>query len=394
MAVNLVSLVMDVLTPDIIGKIANSLGLDRGMAQQATGASVPALLAAVAGAATRPGGANSLFNAVSGQDPGVLSNLAKTIDGSGQSLAEQGSGVLSSLLGGSTQSELANAIGKFTGVTAGKSSALLGLLSPIVLATLGKLRTSSGLDANGLVNLLASQKDNIAAALPAGLGNLLRGTNVLDGLGARPIPAAPAAAPTARPAPDRGSSFGWLTWAIPVLALLALGWYFFAPRAPKPPAPTTTTTTQPAPAEPKAAQPAPTEPKPAPTESTTTTQPATTTPATGTAASLTVDGVDLRASATSAIDDLKTSLQGVTDTASAQAALPKLQSSTEALEKVRGLTDKLSPEQKSTLAGLITAAMPTINPLIDKIMAIPGVSAIAKPAIDSLRTQLDALAKA
>jgi hypothetical protein len=49
--------------------------------------------------------------------------------------------------------------------------------------------------------------------------------------------------------------------------------------------------------------------------------------------------------------------------------------------------------QKSALAALITAVLPVINPLIDKVLAIPGVSGIAKPAIDSLRVQLDALAK-
>ena len=53
-----------------------------------------------------------------------------------------------------------------------------------------------------------------------------------------------------------------------------------------------------------------------------------------------------------------------------------------------------SRNRSRRLAALITAALPVINPLIDKVLAIPGVSDIAKPAIDSLRAQLDALAKA
>ena len=56
MAINLVSIVMQFLTPDMIGRIASALGLDRNSTQTAIGAAVPALLAALAGAAAKPGG--------------------------------------------------------------------------------------------------------------------------------------------------------------------------------------------------------------------------------------------------------------------------------------------------------------------------------------------------
>ena len=195
MATNLVSLVMDVLTPDIIARIAAALGLDRGTGQKAIGAAVPALLAAFAGAAAKPGGAGRLFDAVDQQGSGVLTNLAKTLDGSGPTaLAERGSGLLASLLGGSTQSELANAVGKFAGISEGKSSSLLGILGPIAMGALRKQQTASDLDASGLANLLASQGSNISAALPSGFANLLAGTDVLDSLGSRATAATAAAA--------------------------------------------------------------------------------------------------------------------------------------------------------------------------------------------------------
>jgi hypothetical protein len=44
MAINLVSLIMQFLTPDTIERIATALGLDRKIAQTAIGAVVPALL--------------------------------------------------------------------------------------------------------------------------------------------------------------------------------------------------------------------------------------------------------------------------------------------------------------------------------------------------------------
>jgi hypothetical protein len=44
MAVNLVSLIMQFLTPDMIGRIASALGLDRTNTQTAIGAAIPGWL--------------------------------------------------------------------------------------------------------------------------------------------------------------------------------------------------------------------------------------------------------------------------------------------------------------------------------------------------------------
>jgi hypothetical protein len=70
--------------------------------------------------------------------------------------------------------------------------------------------------------------------------------------------------------------------------------------------------------------------------------------------------------------------------------LPRLSSR----EKVRELSGKLPVDGKTALAALVTAARPSIDQLFDKVLAIPGVDAVAKPAIDALRAKLDALSKA
>jgi hypothetical protein len=56
MAINLVSYVMQFLTPDMIARIAAALGLRRQDAQGGVAAAVPALLATICGVATKPGG--------------------------------------------------------------------------------------------------------------------------------------------------------------------------------------------------------------------------------------------------------------------------------------------------------------------------------------------------
>src|SRR5215831_13025584 len=65
---------------------------------------------------------------------------------------------------------------------------------------------------------------------------------------------------------------------------------------------------------------------------------------------------------------------GITDAASAQAALPKLREVTTQIDKVDGLLAQLSPEQRKVLAGIVNPLMPSLNQLFDKVLAIPGVA--------------------
>src|SRR5262245_21321973 len=138
MAVNLVSLIMQFLTPDMIGRIASALGLDRNNTQAAIGAAVPGLLAGLTGVAAQPDGAKKLVEAVR-QQSGTLGNFASTIAAAGRSsLIEKGSQMLSSLLGGRDQTALAGAVGKYAGLGQNASASLLGMLAPVVMGTIGQ----------------------------------------------------------------------------------------------------------------------------------------------------------------------------------------------------------------------------------------------------------------
>jgi hypothetical protein len=242
------------------------------------------------------------------------------------------------------------------------------MLAPVVMGTIGQQRQEGrSLDASGITNLLASQNDSIAAALPAGFSNLLGGTSLLDALGgaarsatAAGSEAARVAGSTARAVADTGraaagaatsTARNWLYWLIPIVAVLALLIYLFA-----------------RPAEHVVQQ------------------------GVTTAQSLMVSGLDIGKQVTDSISSLRTTLGGITDVASAQAALPKLQEVTAQIDKVGGMTGQLSPEQRKLLAGLVNPLMPTLNQLFDKVLAIPGVAQMLKPTIDVLKDRLAALA--
>jgi hypothetical protein len=141
MATNLVSLVAQFLTPDVISRIASALGLDRNNVQTAIAAAVPALLAAFTGAATKPGGAQGLVDAVK-QQSSLLDGFSSMI-GAGQSsgqssLADKGATLLSSVIGGQDQSALAGAVSKFAGIGQNKGGSLLAMLTPLVMGVIGK----------------------------------------------------------------------------------------------------------------------------------------------------------------------------------------------------------------------------------------------------------------
>jgi hypothetical protein len=362
MATNLVSLVMQFLTPEMIGRVATALGLDRTLVQTAISAGVPGLLAGLSGVATQPGGAQKLVDAAK-QESGTLGKFADSLGGGGQSgIVERGSQLLASLLGARDQGALVSALGQFVGLGQAKSGSLMGMLAPIVMGTVAQQQGPRSLDASGIASLFASQKDNIASALPADFGKLLGGTNLLNALGGaarstasagtQATRAGSAAASAAENASQRAgvaasTSYTWLYWLIPVLAIAALLIYFLA-----------------RPAEQVAQQGAPM------------------------AQSIMVGGVDVSKQITDSIANLRSTLGGVTDASSTQAALPKLQDITKQIDQVDGLIGQMTPEQRKLLAGIVTPLMPTLNQLFDKVLGIPGASEVLKPTIELLKAKL------
>jgi hypothetical protein len=65
-----------------------------------------------------------------------------------------------------------------------------------------------------------------------------------------------------------------------------------------------------------------------------------------------------------------------------------VQEVTAQIDKIGGMLGQLSPDQRKVLAGLVGPAMPGLNQLFDKVLAIPGVGDVLKPTIDTLKTKL------
>ena len=380
MPINLPALVVRFLTPDVIGRIASALGIDRNMAQTAINAVVPSLLAGFGGVAAQPGGPQRLADAAAEQR-GTLGNFVGSLGTADQSsLIESGSSMLSSLLGASNRNALVGAISRFSGLGQHAATPLLGMMAPVVMDTIAQQQGSARtLDPDKIANLLAGQKDNIAAAMPPALRGMLSGTGLLDslggaarGAGAMGGDAARASSYAARDVANTGQRVGrsasnnWLYWLLPAAALAALLIYIVAK-----------------PTEPVVSQ-----------QNTAASQQQQNTAASQTTGvqSPTAAGIDVGKQLTDSVSGLRSTLGGITDAASAQAALPKLQESTTQLDKVNDMTQRLSTDQRKLVSGVAANELPGVNELFDKVLALPGLPDQLKPVIEALRTKLTSLA--
>jgi Bacterial protein of unknown function (DUF937) len=269
MAINLVSLVSQFLTPQLVGGLARALGINEAVAQKLAAAAIPAILASLGTAAAAPGGAQKVSDAVSMSDPDILTKLAGAISGGNTQFLNEGGKLLSGLLGGGGLSTLTGALSQFSGAPQPATQALLGTITHATVGTIGQQDPSNWSDPSAILSMLNSQKSAISAALPPELSKALGASGLLAGLGAAAAgaaqtatstvssaataasstasSAASSAARTAQtaasriPTPPAPTSSGFPMWAIVlivIVVLLAIWWFMTQNQKPAEPAKT------------------------------------------------------------------------------------------------------------------------------------------------------------
>ena len=232
MALNLIDLAKDYLTPDVISKLSGQIGETPAATERAIGAAVPSLAGVACNTASTPGGATKLLSllSTSGLDTGILSNFAGALTGGAATdgLLRTGNNLLGGLLGDKL-GPVANTIASFAGIQSSSATRLLGLLAPLLFGLLGKQVASGGVTASSLPGLLASHRDTIMKSAPPGLASALGLGSNSNICGAAP---APVVSPVAVPEKKAFPIWGWL---LPLLLLIAafLWWRSCNPSGPK-----------------------------------------------------------------------------------------------------------------------------------------------------------------
>ena len=72
--------------------------------------------------------------------------------------------------------------------------------------------------------------------------------------------------------------------------------------------------------------------------------------------------------------------------------LPKLRETVANLDDLGALAAKLPIEDQQKVATLVSGAMPAVNELCDKVLALPTVAGVARPLVESVRAKLGSIA--
>lgn len=256
MAINLVSLVQQFLTPQVVGNLARALGINEAIAQKLVAAAVPAILASLGTAAAAPGGAQKVSDAISNSDPDLLSKLSAAATGGNTRFLNDGATLLNGVLGGGGLASLAGALSQYSGAPHPATQSLLGAVTHAAIGTLGQQDPSNWSDPSAILSMFNSQKSAIAAALPGDVSRALGASGLLAGLGGAAAAAtqtatstvssaATAASSTASSAArsaqaaSRSSAFPmWAIILIVVVVLVAIYWFVTQSQKPAEPAKT------------------------------------------------------------------------------------------------------------------------------------------------------------
>jgi len=372
---NLVDLVKDQLTSQVLGNLGSLIGTNESQTRAATNAAVPALLGGLSKLASSQSGASQIASALGGLDLGALGNLAGLLGGSNASrMADQGGSLLGSLFGASATGKIVETLAGFLGMKPGIARSLLAYLAPVVLGMVAKQFSGGRADAAGLQRLFADQSTNIRNALPAGLS--LGDFGAVSGGGSRPAPA-PSHQPT-------GGGFpAWLPLVL--LPLLALGAWYLMNRDKmakqdggvmieevRKEGPITIDRTEVIEREGKKLIDEVTEtisidPK-------------------------FVEAARLATNSTELFGSLSKILGGVTNEDTARAAIPELEKLGPVLGGVQLEAEKLEGENKTAFAQFVSKNLGLLQKVIDTAMAIPGVKELLGPVVTPMVETIGKLA--
>ena len=383
MSVNLIDLVKSQLGGQALSQISGLLGESSDKTQMAVNGAIPALLGGLLGNASSGNGATNILSALNNIDDGVVGNFGNLLGNGQQStgLVDMGGKLLGSLLGGGNVGGLTNAISGFSGLGKGAAGSLLGLIAPLLMGVIKRqLAGSGGLNIGNLTGLLSSQKDNIASAMPAGLGQQLQSAGLgnlfggalgnLTGMGQQAVSSASSAVSQASNTVGRATTSATntvrnaannvptpraspLRWLAPLAIVLVAGWFLLN----------------------RANRPAVVEGG-----------------GTGTTtAEATTGDVDVARGFGDVFTSLTSTLNGIEDGASAEAALPQLEEISGQVNNLSGLFAGLPDTARTGVTSLINDNLSGLDDLVSRVTALPGVGSIVQTVLDNILETLRGL---
>lgn len=160
--------IMDMITQQLgssmVDQMAAKVGGDNDGVKRAAAMAVPMIMAALKRNSNSRSGAESLAKALDKghNDGGILGNLGSLLGGSSM---QNGGKILGHVFGGK-QDNMAQQLGKATGLGGKGAGDLMSMLAPMVMGALGKAKAQSGSGVSGLQDLLRNETQSIQKRQP------------------------------------------------------------------------------------------------------------------------------------------------------------------------------------------------------------------------------------
>jgi OOP family OmpA-OmpF porin len=172
---NLLSAAKAYLTPDVVRNASVMTGESEPATRQAMQGGFASVFAGLTNMASTSEGASTLGTLT--QEPvfgKLLGNVSSSFSGGSETngLINSGQNLLGRIFGDRI-SGVTDAVARSSGISPSSSGKLMAMLAPLAIGVLGKHAAARGLNPSGLANSLMEQKNEFAAAAPAGLSKLL-----------------------------------------------------------------------------------------------------------------------------------------------------------------------------------------------------------------------------
>lgn len=385
---------VDMLKNQMAGEVTKQLGGMLGTSEADTGnlvkASLPAILAGLGSVASKKDGADKLAQAIGGIDPGMLGNLGKMLGGAD---AKKGGDLLSSLLGNNMLTSLLPLLAKFVKLDPALITKALGLIAPLVLSSIGSAFKGQKIDGGSISKLFSEQKGNIASAIPAGLS--LASIPGLDSLGDVGKMASKAVNQAGKAAQEASGGLGKLL--LPLLALAAIigGIIWYMNNGAKKVEDVAKGAAKMGEQAVKAGEKAVAGVAGAAKDVVKAGEQAVAGAADAAKdmiGDISVPGFsDLQKGFTGMFDSVGPKLQGIKDAASAEAALPDLESAMTGLDGMVKTLGGMPEVAKSAVSTMVKGQLDKLAPVIDGILGMPGMGEKVVAVLNSLKDKLSGL---
>jgi OmpA-OmpF porin, OOP family len=181
MASNLLTLVQNQISGNLLKKVADFLEEDIQTTQKALDVALPSVIGGIANQTAKSAGAEQILNTLTADkmDGSMMDGLGILLGGGSatQGLINYGDKVNKGLFGKKT-SALMDWIASYAGIKTGSASGLMGMISPIVMDVIGQKVLGEKTGVSGLQSLLGSQIDVLKTSIPAGLKSVLGLSNL------------------------------------------------------------------------------------------------------------------------------------------------------------------------------------------------------------------------